>query len=52
LKFGIYDPKRKDLIALCDIKNKFKQGRYYETNSEDQMIELNTIWIGNDKHKT
>lgn len=52
LEFGIYNPERNDLKELCEDSNKFKQGRIFKLNDKDQLIELNTNWIGERKTKT
>ncbi len=52
LEFGIYNPERNDLKELCDDPKKFKQERIFKLNDKDQLIELNTNWIGERKTKT
>ena len=52
LEFGIYNPERNDLKELCDNPKKFKQGRIFKLNDKNQIIEVNTNWIGERKTKT
>lgn len=43
LKFGLYDPERKDLIKYKESVSKYERGRYFEI-IDDYIIEKGTDW--------
>lgn len=49
LKFGIYNPKRKDLIEKKSDTSKYLKGRTFQFNIAEEIVEVGSNWKSSDK---
>jgi hypothetical protein len=50
LRFGIYNPKRQDLVKIQEDRNKYILGRTFKIFEDEYVIEVGTNWKANIKN--